>query len=56
MREDEELGGSREVVDLSKIKIVKFNFVIFQVQDDGAYLLGIDDTPNAVECCVVPFF
>ena len=32
MRVDEELGHSREVVDLLKIRVVNFTCVVFQVQ------------------------
>ena len=55
LRYDEELGSSREVVNLFKIKVVKFTCVVFQVQDDGAYFLGLDDPPNAIEFCIVSF-
>ena len=54
LRAGEELGSSREVTD--KKKIVEFNFFIFQVQNDGAYPLGIDDPPNAINFCIVPLF
>ena len=55
-RADEGLGRSREVVDLFKSKVLKITCVIFQVQDGGAYLLGIDDPPNYIYFCIVPFF
>ena len=35
---------------------MKFTCVVFQVQDDGAYPLGIDDPPNAIGFCIVPLF
>ena len=53
---DEELGLSREVLDLFKNKIVTLTCVVFQVQDKGAYLLGIDDPPDIIYLCIVPFF
>ena len=56
LRSDEEIVRSREVLDLFKSKIVKFTFVVFQVQDDGAYPLGIDDTPNAIDFRIITFF
>ena len=30
-----------------------FTHVIFQVQYEGAYYLGVDDTSNAVEFCII---
>ena len=56
LREDEEIGHSREVVDLLKSKIVNFYCFIFQVQDNGAYPLGIDGAFNAINFCIVPLF
>ena len=35
MRDGEDLGCSREVVDLFKIKAAKFTCVVFHVQDNG---------------------
>ena len=55
LRADEELGRSREVVDLFKSKVVKFTCVVFQVHDDGDYPLGIDETPDAIVLCIDPF-
>ena len=55
LRSDEEIVVSSEVVDLFKIKVVKLTYVVFQVQDDGAYLLGIYDPPNAIDFCIFPF-
>ena len=55
LRADEELGSSREVVDLFKSKVVKFTCVVFQVHDDGDYPLGIDETPDAIVLCIDPF-
>ena len=46
LRADKELGRSRELVDLFKSKIVKFNCVNFHVQEDGDYPLGIDEPPQ----------
>ena len=54
LRAGEELGSSREVTD--KKKIVEFNFFIFQVQNDGAYPLGIDDPPNVIDFYIFPLF
>ena len=56
LRADEELGRSREVVDLFKSEVVKFACVLFQVQDYGAYTIGIYDPPNFIDFCIVPFF
>ena len=36
--------------------IVRFTCVLFQVQDDGAYPLEIDESPDAMDFCIVPFF
>ena len=55
LRADEELGRSREVVDLFKNNVVKFNYGAFQVQDDVAYPLGLDEPPNAIDFCIFPF-
>ena len=55
LRADKELVSTREVLDFL-IDIVEFTFVIFQVQGDGAYPLGIDDPPYSIGFCVVPFF
>ena len=56
MRDYEELGSYREVIYFFKRKDVKFACVIFQVQDNGAYPLGLDKTPNAIDLFIVPFF
>ena len=56
LRSDEKLGGSREVVDLLKNNIVKSKCFVFQVQDNGAYPLEIDDPPNAIDFFIAPFF
>ena len=53
LRDDEELGHYREAVDLLKSKVVKFICIIFQVQYDSAYTLGIDDTPNVIVVCTI---
>ena len=42
---DEELWYSREVVDVLKDNILMFACVVFRFQDDGAYLLGLDEPP-----------
>ena len=35
---------------------MKFTCVVFQFQDDGAYPLGLDDIPDAIDFCIIPFF
>ena len=55
LRADEEFGRSSEVVELFKIKVVNFTCVLFQVQDYGAYALGIDETPNSIDFWIFPF-
>ena len=35
---------------------MKFTCVVFQVQDDCAYPIGIDDSINAIDLCVLPLF
>ena len=45
LRADEEHGCFKEVLDLFKSKIVEFTCVIFQIQDNGAHPLGIDEPP-----------
>ena len=55
MRTDEELGRSREIVELFKSKVVKFTCVVLQIQDDGTDPLGIDDPYNAIDFCIYPF-
>ena len=52
---DEELRRSREVVELFKNNIVKFTCIVLQVQDNGAYPIGIDEPPNAIDFCITPF-
>ena len=56
MRDNEEIGRSREAVELFKVKVVKFTCVVFQSQDKFAYSLEIDDLPNSIYFCIVPFF
>ena len=53
-RADGEFGISGEVVDLFERKVVNLNHVIFQVQNNGAYNLGINNPPNAIDLCIVP--
>ena len=48
MRTNEELGRSKEVVDLFKSKVLKFTCVVFQFHNNGAYPLVIDDPPNEI--------
>ena len=55
LRADEELGSSREVLDLFKTKVVKFTCIILKDQYNGDYPLGIYDLPNAIDLCIVPF-
>ena len=56
MRANEKLGRSGEVFDLFESKVVNLTRVIFQVQDDGAYSLGINDPTNAIDLCINLFF
>ena len=55
LRADEELGRSGGVVELFEIKVVNLTRVIFQVQEYGAYPLGINYTPNAIDFCLILF-
>ena len=55
MRADKDIGIYREVSDLFKINIVEIICVVLQVQDNGAYPLGLDDPPNAIDLCIGPF-
>ena len=54
MRTGEDLGHSREVVEIFEIDIMNSACVVFQVQDDGAYPTGFDDSPGAVGLCLPP--
>ena len=56
MRTDEDLGLSGKVVDLFEGNVANFTRVIFQVQDDGAYPLGLNDPPNDIGFCIVLFY
>ena len=56
LRADEELGRSREVVDIFESKVLNFSHVIFQVQDDGEYPLGINEPPDSIEFCIIIIF
>ena len=56
LRGNEELGSSKEVVDLFEIKVVDLTRVLFQIQDNSEYPLVIYDTPNAIDLCIVLFF
>ena len=56
MSADEELGYSTEVVESFESKVVNLTRVIFQVQDDSAYPLVINDPPNAIDLCIVLFY
>ena len=55
MRADEELGISREVVDLFKNNIVKFACVVLQIQNRYENPLGLDDTPYDIDLCIINF-
>ena len=55
LRADEELGSPRELVDVFKNEIVDFFCVIFQVQGNGAYPLGIYDPPMILTSVSSPF-
>ena len=55
MSADEKLGPSVEVVYLFEIKVVKFTHVIFQVQDDCSYPLGLNDPHNSIYFCILLF-
>ena len=35
---------------------MNFTHVIFQVQDYGAYPLGINDPPNSIDFCIILFY
>ena len=52
LRADEYLGRPREVVDIFEVDIVKFSCIVLKVQDDGAYPLGFEEPPNAVDFCI----
>ena len=56
MRADEELGRSREVVDVFKNEVMEFTCVLFLVQDDGTYSIGLDDSPDTIDLCIIPPF
>ena len=55
LRADEELGRSEELVDLFETKILNFTRIIFQVKDDGAYPIGLNDTPNEIDFYIILF-
>ena len=56
LRSDEELGRSREVVDLFKSKIVNFTCAVFQVHDEGTYIpLGLMIYPIPLTYVLSPF-
>ena len=42
LRTDEELGWSREVVDILNFECVNFAIIVFKFQDYCAYTLGFD--------------
>ena len=56
LRADEDIGRSREVVDLFTSNTVKLTCVLFQVHYKRAFPLGIYDYPNGIYFCIVPFF
>ena len=45
LRVDKELGCPTEVVKIFEIEVTNFAWVVFQVQDNGAYALGFYDPP-----------
>ena len=47
LRADEYLGCTRELLDIFKVEVMKLAFIIFHIQDGGAYPLGFDDPPDA---------
>ena len=49
LRAEEELGHSRKVVERFEGKVVNFTCVIFQIQDNSAYPLGLYEPSNAIE-------
>ena len=55
MRSDDDIGRSREVVELFESKVVDFNRVIFQFQDVIADTLGINKSPDSIDFCIVLF-
>ena len=55
LRADEDLGRYGEVVDLFESRDVGLTHVIFQFQYYGEYPLGLNDTPNAIDFCIVLF-
>ena len=40
---------------LFESKVVNLIRFIFQVQDNGAYPLGLNDPPNSIDFCIVLF-
>ena len=55
LRDDKEPGRSRELVGFFKSKVVNLTSVIFQVQDDSDFTLGINYTVNAIDLCIILF-
>ena len=53
LREDEEIGCTRNLLDMLKIDFMKRAWIVLQAQDDGAYPLGFDDPSDAVPLSVV---
>ena len=49
MRADEDLVFPMEVENSFEIKFMGISYIIIQVQYDGAYSLGFDKPPNAVD-------
>ena len=56
LRASEEPGHSGEIVELFESFVVNSTCVIFQVQGDGAYPLGINEPPNAIDLFIVFFY
>ena len=56
LRADEDLGRYMEVVDFFESKVVNLTHFIFQVQDGGAYPLGINEPPDSIDFSIIIFF
>ena len=56
LRADEDLGCTREIIYLLKNKILEFTCVLFQVQDNGSYCLGLDDPQMLLNSVSYPFY
>ena len=56
LRAGGELRRSKEVVDFFESKVVNLTHFIFQVQDGGAYPLGINEPPDSIDFSIIIFF